>query len=500
MHINPGGAIVYKKIYIVFSFLFCCNISAQIKFSEFLNYVNSLPVNKKAAAVDSLMTAAQNSGIPIIEDSTVYFIYRGNAEFVFIAGDFNEWDGYFTYMMKVKNTDLQYLKWNFPRDARTLYMIKEKNGEWNKDPYNPNYIWNGGSLNFSVLTMPEYETPWEISHYEGTPEGRIDSLIFPSSVMKKNYKIKIYLPNSYDEQNSTEYPAVYFQDGFAILEQTNAKNIFDNIIYNKSIQPTVAVFIEPTNRNEEYAQAKRYDYANFVANELVPFIDQNYKTIRDSHSRLIAGVSYGGTISGLISFQYPEVFSNCGWLSAVTYINNLELYSLFLNNDKKDIKFFSIWGTYEGLLPNFSRNLRELLLSKNYEFTWAQYNEGHNFGFWSSHIDEMLINFFPAETTTSVQTAGIPESFSLMQNYPNPFNPSTTINFTITNSGEQVGSFTTLKIYDVLGKEITTLVNEYKPAGNYKAQFNATNITSGVYFYKLTSGNFSETKKMILLK
>lgn len=488
---------MYKNLIVILLFLFYYDSPAQVKFSDFLTYVNLLPLNQKAAAVDSFMTAAQNSGIPIIEDSTVYFIYRGNAEFVFVAGDFNEWDGYFTYMLKVKNTDLQYIKWNFPKDARTLYMIKEKNGSWNKDPYNPKFIWNGGSLYFSELTMSEYKVPLETSHYEGTAEGKIDSLIYPSSIMGKNYKVKVYLPNGYDQQNSRKYPAVYFQDGFSILELTNAKNILDNIIFNKSIEPVVAVFIEPTDRNEEYAQTKRYDYANFVANELVPFIDQNYITIRESHSRLVAGVSYGGTISGLISFQYPEVFSNCGWLSAVTYINNLELYSLFLNNDKKDIKFFSIWGTYEGLLPSFSRNLRELLLSKNYEFTWAQYNEGHNFGFWSGHIDEMLINFFPAETTTSVQTSEIPQSFSLMQNYPNPFNPSTTISFSIPID---LNLFTSLKIYDILGNEISTLFNEYKPAGNYNVEFRANNIPSGVYFYKLTSGNFSETKKMILLK
>lgn len=85
--------------------------------------------------------------------------------------------------------------------------------------------------------------------------------------------------------------------------------------------------------------------------------------------------------------------------------------------------------------------------------------------------------------------------FTLSQNYPNPFNPSTNISFSIPNSG-----LVTLKVYDILGNEITTLINEELSAGNYTKTFDATNLSSGVYFYKLNAGKFSETKKMILIR
>ncbi|HEY7751282.1 MAG TPA: T9SS type A sorting domain-containing protein, partial [Ignavibacteriaceae bacterium] len=88
-----------------------------------------------------------------------------------------------------------------------------------------------------------------------------------------------------------------------------------------------------------------------------------------------------------------------------------------------------------------------------------------------------------------------PQEFSLFQNFPNPFNPATIIEFQIANSG-----FVSLKVYDVLGNEIATLVNEEKPAGSYQVNFDATGIPSGVYFYKLNAGEFSQTKKMILMK
>jgi len=88
-----------------------------------------------------------------------------------------------------------------------------------------------------------------------------------------------------------------------------------------------------------------------------------------------------------------------------------------------------------------------------------------------------------------------PTQFAIYQNYPNPFNPSTTINFVIPKS-----SFVNLKVYDVLGNEVAVLVNEEKPAGSYEVKFDALQLSSGIYFYRIQSGSFVETKKMILLK
>ncbi len=89
----------------------------------------------------------------------------------------------------------------------------------------------------------------------------------------------------------------------------------------------------------------------------------------------------------------------------------------------------------------------------------------------------------------------IPTQYSLSQNYPNPFNPSTTIQFSVPSS-----EFVTLKVYDVLGNEVATLVNEEKPAGSYLVEFNASYLSSGIYFCKIQAGNFSETKKLTLMK
>jgi hypothetical protein len=89
----------------------------------------------------------------------------------------------------------------------------------------------------------------------------------------------------------------------------------------------------------------------------------------------------------------------------------------------------------------------------------------------------------------------IPKEYSLIQNYPNPFNPTTNIKFALPKSG-----LVKLVIYDILGNEVKTIVNEFKNAGSYTVDFDASSLSSGVYMYKITSGNFIDTKKMMLIK
>ena len=89
----------------------------------------------------------------------------------------------------------------------------------------------------------------------------------------------------------------------------------------------------------------------------------------------------------------------------------------------------------------------------------------------------------------------IPTSYALEQNYPNPFNPSTTINYQIPKDG-----LVSLKIYDALGREVKTLLNEYKSTGKHSVQFDASHLASGVYFYSIHAGDFVDVKKMMLIK
>ena len=107
------------------------------------------------------------------------------------------------------------------------------------------------------------------------------------------------------------------------------------------------------------------------------------------------------------------------------------------------------------------------------------------------------INWYENLSIVSVEqvSSEIPTEFSLNQNYPNPFNPSTTITYSIPKE-----SIVTLKIFNAIGEEVATLVNEFKQVGNYEASFNSSSLPSGIYLYRMQAGDFVQTKNMILLK
>ena len=108
-------------------------------------------------------------------------------------------------------------------------------------------------------------------------------------------------------------------------------------------------------------------------------------------------------------------------------------------------------------------------------------------------IGEVVLNLNP--TAVEQTNSDIPSGYALLNNYPNPFNPSTTISFSIPNE-----EFVSLKVFNSLGEEVVELINETKPAGNYSISFNASGLTSGIYFYQIKAGNFTNSKKMILMK
>jgi hypothetical protein len=201
----------------------------------------------------------------------------------------------------------------------------------------------------------------------------------------------------------------------------------------------------------------------------------------------------------LTSFEGNVVDGDVGlrWGTA-TEINNLgfsiekrQTSNVKRDNNWKKIGFVQGHGTTTE--PQSYSFTDESILSGSYQYRLKQVDYDGSYEY--SNIIEVKVR--------------IPTEFLLEQNYPNPFNPTTKIRFSIPTSpqsppyqgGEaKQGWFVQLKIYDVLGNEIATLVNEEKKTGIYEVKFDATGITSGMYFYKLQAGNFVETKKMLVIK
>jgi len=164
-----------------------------------------------------------------------------------------------------------------------------------------------------------------------------------------------------------------------------------------------------------------------------------------------------------------------------------KIYNDDVLNQKVSIRHYNfLWG-----LIGYSKHYAEGLgLSK-------QSTVGDFFSSTSILVGCIIDNITYGDTTiTSINNYDpVPLNYFLLQNYPNPFNSGTMIKYNL-----PISSWVTLKIYDLLGKEIETLVNEYKQAGVHVVTFHGTALPSGVYFYRLTANNFSLTKKLILLK
>jgi photosystem II stability/assembly factor-like uncharacterized protein len=211
------------------------------------------------------------------------------------------------------------------------------------------------------------------------------------------------------------------------------------------------------------------------------FINMN-NGIAVGDSGTILKTNNGGIPVALISFT-AEVFESeikFNW-STATETNNSGFEILRFaqndNNEWEDIGFVPGHGTTTET-QHYSFTDNDLKPGK-YQYKLKQIDYDGTFEY--SQIVEADIPFA--------------NEFLLSQNYPNPFNPTTKIEFRIADFG-----FVNLKVYDILGREVAILVNEEKPAGEYEIEFNAANLPSGIYFYQLKAGQFSQTKKMILLK
>jgi len=148
------------------------------------------------------------------------------------------------------------------------------------------------------------------------------------------------------------------------------------------------------------------------------------------------------------------------------------------------------YGANWGLASNLGANDNEGGVGSNHHVTLFK-------TFWSGDAIDVFGTMETKAVVNGVDQkgSGIPSVYELGQNYPNPFNPSTTINFSIPESG-----LVTLKVFNILGQEVAELVNNVKSAGNYEVSFDASNLTSGMYIYKIQAGKFSSTRKMMLLK
>jgi Secretion system C-terminal sorting domain len=315
------------------------------------------------------------------------------------------------------------------------------------DSSNFSSLLNLNNMDIYISNNVNYYDPLLLNDYYNTTPGTIDSTAYPLSYLTWSYVGPWQVKNIPGEWMNARTQALFnnyspAKGGNFIEEHTTTAN--PNTTTPGIADASVVTAMAGWNQNQwgdpKFATAPDIDHSKYIYGDYDP-----------------TTIPGKGTEDGSGITKFTDLTENFSQTTVMSALDGLPVGSL-------------IWN--DALNSNYSSS-----------DDWAKVKAG----------------FVAAGGTLGVQEIGaaVPHTFNLSQNYPNPFNPTTQINFSVPQNNGQV---VTLKVYNLLGQEVATLFSGTKAAGNYSVSFNASKLSSGVYFYRLSSDNFSVTKKMVLMK
>lgn len=318
---------------------------------------------------------------PIVEGDTVTFFYRGPAEMVQLAGDITNWSSGRIFLTKIEDGLFAYQR-NFAADARVEYKYTV-NGKWEMDPLNTNSIDNGVGGRNNFFEMPSYR-PSDAARGEVL---KLDEFDVASKVFGTR-RIKVYVPQAYRNSND-RLGAIYIQDGSQYASRAAAPQVLEMLLKEKRVRPFILVFIDPKDRMKEYAAND--DWANFVANEVVPEVDRRYKTIASRDGRATLGASLGGVTSLHIGVKHPDKFARLGGQSSSFWVDNervvTALSKLHTANNRFD--FYLDDGMFEGV--DDTRRVNVMLRGNGFTVTYKEGQTGHNWTAWRDRLADAFV-------------------------------------------------------------------------------------------------------------
>jgi enterochelin esterase-like enzyme len=360
--------------------------SLHSDFALFLKQVQAKEnIDKKQALVDSFMQVARIRGIPFIEQEILaHFLYQdSNNVSVEMTGDFNKWtrEGY--EFRKLDGTNLYTCSTRFPASARLEYKLLV-NGILVRDPLNQTTSCFSDFDQNSELRMPFYEPSPELETYD-IPHGTIRTVQYYDS----DRKIVVYLPPGYPEAER-KYPCAYFHDGSFYLSNGMARNVLDYLIYHQKINPIIAVFVNPKNREDEYYY--NYQFMDTFINQIIPFVERYFDCDHKTENRAIIGFSLGGLSALLLALHYPDIIGNCAAFSPAIFTGNL--IESYLDAPYIFTKFYIDAGTYEDWIYTAALELANIMDKKKYNGRFFSWHEYHSMCTVRAHLDKALIYFY----------------------------------------------------------------------------------------------------------
>lgn len=471
--------------------LFAASGADAQSFAELQAAVQTADAAEQTPLVNDFLSQAS---VPHLEnDTTAVFLWKGSASSMTVSGDMTGWSAQGWAMQRLASTDLWYRVDHFEPDARLDYKLIRNGSSWILDPRNPATVPGGFGAN-SELAMPGYEQPWEIIPDSSVPPGSLASHTFASTLMGNSRTVRVYLPAGYDADRAAPYPVILYHDGSDYTNLASIKTVLDNLIAAGRIEPIVAVFANPLDREAEYATSRTAIFTRLVVEELMPWVDSTYHVSTDPARRAVTGPSYAGLASARHCVEHPEVFGLCAPFSPSFWVSNGALLTTMAQRDLSSIKWYLDWGAYEPSIASTGRLFEGMLADQGATFVANEWHEGHSWGSWRAHQDNMLEFFFPGANATSSSSLLYPIDDLELDVYPNPSAGPTTISIETASSG-----VVRIQVVDMLGRTMLSVRDSYLPSGTNNLSLAGDHLPQGAYMVRVqTTTNMNSIPLLIV--
>ncbi len=239
--------------------------------------------------------------------------------------------------------------------------------------------------------MPGYVPPAEIIFNPDIPHGKVIEERFASKILGNERGVYFYMPPGYGNDEDRLYPVLFVHDGGEYIRLASMVTVADNLIAAGEIDPLIMVFIDPVDRGGEYKNGK--GFTRMIVEEIVPMVDGRFRTDMDPVARGMMGASLGGLISVQITWDNPGIFGFCASQSGAFMANYTDAVQMVESGPPREIRYYLDWGTYEPGIAGSNEEMREAILRGGHELIWKVYPEGHSWGSWRAHLDDILKAF-----------------------------------------------------------------------------------------------------------
>lgn len=343
--------------------------------------------------VEQFQEVLQAIGTPMIEVPKVHFVFYGpQARQVLVAGEFNEWGAPPMALSRLGQTDFFFRTMTVNEPARLEYKLIV-DGIWQLDPWCQNTIDNGLGDQNSYFVVGEMQEPPELAWVADLPHGRVEEFDFESSLLGNQRRVYVALPPGYDDAHTVRFPVLYVHDGGEYLSRARLPTILDNLLARQDVPPLIAVMVDPVDRTREYGANEAY--ARFVAEELVPAIDQRYRTLATREARGVMGASLGGLISTYLGLTRPHLFAKVGGQSSAFFIETDTLKTL-AQQLREPLRCYFDVGVYEPRFIPAHHDLIPLLEARDCPCLYQELQGGHNWTSWRAHLKDLLMFLWPS--------------------------------------------------------------------------------------------------------